>query len=217
MKDLFTAFDDAKDYRVSLGIKLGILMNGSEKIPDVANLKTQAADYAVKVMGTHSGIQEIDGKDISASRPDEEIFRFAGAFDTLGHIMDCYLRRFFKKSDNDMSKMLFSIVTKAGVFKKLNQEEDFSGMSKVYELVPQFLECIPIPGVKEPISGEQADVMKEGFTFIQKFYMEFDSKKDGKAALINLLQLTQGGSDVSIGIDEVKDLSKAYIRDTICE
>ena len=46
--------------------------------------------------------------------------------------------------------------------------------------------------------------------------MEFDSKKDGKAALINLLQLTQG-DDVSVGIDEVKDLSNTYIRDTVCE
>ena len=47
MKDLFTAFDDANDYRVSLGVKLGILMNGSDKIPDVANLKTQASAYIV--------------------------------------------------------------------------------------------------------------------------------------------------------------------------
>lgn len=35
MKDLFYAFDEEKDFRVSLGIKLGILMNGSAKIPDL--------------------------------------------------------------------------------------------------------------------------------------------------------------------------------------
>ena len=156
MKDLFTAFDDANDYRVSLGVKLGILMNGSDKIPDVANLKTQVSDYIVKVLGTHSGMQEIDGKDISSGRPDEEIFRFAGAFDTLGHIMDTFLRRFFKKSDSELSKMIYSVVTKGGVFEKLNQEEDFSGMTKVYDIVPRFIECLPIPAAKEPISAELA-------------------------------------------------------------
>lgn len=120
MKDLFTAFDDANDYRVSLGLKLGILMNGSDKIPDVATLKTKASDYIVKILGSHSGMQEIDGKDISSGRPDEEIFRFAGAFDTLGHIMDTFMRRFFKKSDSEMSKMIYSVVTKSGIFNKLN-------------------------------------------------------------------------------------------------
>ena len=165
MKDLFTAFDDANDRRMSFGIKLGILMNGSDKIPDVASLKSKASDYIVKTMETHSGIPEIDGKDISAGRPEEEIFRFAGAFDTLGHIMDTFLRRYFK-SDTEMSKMLFSVISKSGVLKKLNKEEDFSGMTKVYDIVPQFLECLPIPSASEAISTEQADVMKDGFTFI---------------------------------------------------
>jgi hypothetical protein len=73
MKDLFIAYDDQKDYRVSLGIKLGILMNGSSKIPDANDLNTAAKDYIISVMKTHSGIEEIDGKDITSGRPDEEI------------------------------------------------------------------------------------------------------------------------------------------------
>lgn len=39
MNDLFYAFDGQKDYRVSLGIKLAVLMNGSDKIPDLAKLQ----------------------------------------------------------------------------------------------------------------------------------------------------------------------------------
>lgn len=35
MRDLFAAYDEEGDYRVSLGIKLSILMNGSAKIPDL--------------------------------------------------------------------------------------------------------------------------------------------------------------------------------------
>ena len=38
MRDLFLAYDDERDYRVSLGIKLSILMNGSDKIPKLAEL-----------------------------------------------------------------------------------------------------------------------------------------------------------------------------------
>ena len=59
--------------------------------------------------------------------------------------------------------------------------------------------------------------MKDSFTFIHKFYMEFDSKKDGKAALINLLQLSDGSSEVSVGVKDIKNLTNAYVRDTICE
>ena len=38
MRDLFLAYDDEGDYRVSLGIKLSILMNGSTKIPKLEEL-----------------------------------------------------------------------------------------------------------------------------------------------------------------------------------
>jgi hypothetical protein len=217
MKDLFTAYDDHNDYRVSLGIKLGVLMNGSDKIPEVSALKSAASDYICTVLATKSGIEEIDGKDISKGRPDEEIFRFDGAFDTLGHIMNVYLRRYFKKSDTEMSKMLFATVSKAGILKKLNKEEDFSGMTKVYDIVPLFIENLPIPSLGEIISEEQADVMRDSFSFIHKFYLEFDSKKDGKPALINLLQLSYDKAYVSIEMNEVKSLSSSYVRDTVCE
>ena len=90
-------------------------------------------------------------------------------------------------------------------------------MTKVYDIVPMFIECIPVPAAKEPISAELAQVMKDSFTFIHKFYMEFDSKKDGKAALINLLQLSEGSSEVSVGVNDLKDLTNDYVRDTVCE
>lgn len=62
--------------------------------------------------------------------------------------------------------------------------------------------------------------MRESFTFIHKFFLEFDNKKDGKPALLNLLQLTHNNGQnlsVSTGAGEVTPLSSAYIRDTICE
>jgi len=50
MRDLFFAYDDEGDYRVSLGIKLSILMNGSAKIPDLAELQTKAKSYIIRVL-----------------------------------------------------------------------------------------------------------------------------------------------------------------------
>jgi len=137
MKELFYSFDGQGagghgDYRVSLGIKLGILMNGSDKIPELEKLQQDALNYIGLVLNSESGVVEIDGKDISAGRPEEEIFRFDGALDTLGHIMNVYLRRFYK-SDSATSKLLFKAVAQSHVLKKLNEEEDFQAMSRVYE------------------------------------------------------------------------------------
>ena len=130
MKDLFYAYDEDggtggdSDYRVSLGIKLGVLMNGSAKVPELEKLQQDALNYIGLVLNSQSGVVEIDGKDIKQGRPDEEIFRFDGALDTLGHIMNVYLRRFYK-SDSAISKLLFKAVTQSAILKKLNEEEDF--------------------------------------------------------------------------------------------
>jgi len=45
MKALFGAYDNSKDWRLTLGIKLGLLMNGSAKIPDAAGLREAAAKH----------------------------------------------------------------------------------------------------------------------------------------------------------------------------
>jgi len=194
MKELFYNYDQVGagghgDYRVSLGIKLGVLMNGSDKIPDLEKLQQDALNYIGLVLNSESGIVEIDGKDISKGRPDEEIFRFDGALDCLGHIMNVYLRRFYK-SDSAMSKLLFKAVTQSHILKKLNEEEDFSAMSKVYKQIPDFITTLPIPSMADKdqkITEEHGGLMRESFTFIHKNYLDFDSKKDGKPALLNLL------------------------------
>jgi len=173
-------------------------------------------------LGSESGIREIDGKDLRAGRADDEIFRFDGALDTLGHIMDTYLRRYFQ-ADSATSKLLFAAITKSGVFEKLNAEEDFNAMTRVYTQIPAFIECLPIPSLSSKLAkmpNELAAVMRGSFTFIHKCYLDFESKKDGKPALLNLLQLTYNNTlelGVSTGADEVTPLTTVYIRDTVCE
>ena len=222
MRDLFYAYDSEGDYRVSLGLKLGILMNGSAKIPDLAELQAKAKSYIISVLKTESGIVEIDGKDIAESRPEEEIFRFDGAFDTLSHIMHHYQRRFFK-ADSPVASLVFSAINESEILKKLNEEEDFSAMSKVYVQIPTFISKLPIPSLTAKpadIPADLAGTMKESFKFIHQFYLDFDSKRDGRAALLNLLQLTYNCTfdlGVSASSEEVTSLSNTYVRDTICE
>lgn len=221
MKDLFGAYDNSKDWRLTLGIKLGLLMNGSAKIPDAAGLREAAAKHIEQVLATHSGVIEIDGRDIKEGRPDEEISRFDGGLEALSHIMTLYLRRFFKSSTAE-SKFLFKAVVDSQILSKLNEEEDFSAMTEVYRQVPAFIATLPIPSSssKDTISAEQAAVMTKSFTFLHKFYLDFDSKRDARPALLNLLQLTfNNGLDlgVSAGSEELTQLTPSYIRETVCD
>lgn len=221
MKELFGAFDNSKDWRLTLGIKLGVLMNGSAKIPDADGLKEVAAKHIQDMLATKSGISEIDGEDIKEGRPDEEIFRFDGGLDALGHIMNCFQRRFFK-SDKPESKFLFKALADSQILSKLTAEEDFSAMTEVYRQVPAFIAHLPIPSytTKETISAEQAAVMAQSFAFLHKFYLDFDSKRDARPALLNLLQLTHNaGLDlaVSTASDEIATLTPSFIRETICD
>mmetsp|Transcript_34907 Transcript_34907/g.53570 ORF Transcript_34907/g.53570 Transcript_34907/m.53570 type:complete len:481 (-) Transcript_34907:50-1492(-) len=222
MKDLFYHYDGSKDPRVCLGVKLGVLMNGSANIPEKEKLEADAAEYLTNVLKTASGVVEIDGKDITENRPEEEIFRFDGALGVTGHILNIYVRRLYKP-DSAQAKLVFKAISASKLFETLNEEEDFMPTSKIYEQILPFIECLPVPSISAKpatIGPELAEVMKDMFTFIQKFYLEFDSKKDAKQALLNLLTLTyNNGMDLSVSTahDEVIPINNDFIRQTACE
>lgn len=96
-------------------------------------------------------------------------------------------------------------------------------MSEVYNQIPAFITTLPIPSqLAKPakLPEELAAVMRDSFVFLHKFYLDFESKKDGRPALLNLLQLTYNHTldlGVSAGADEVTPLSTGYVRDTVCE
>jgi hypothetical protein len=52
MKDLFYAYDNEKDFRVSLGIKLSIIMNGSSNIPDEKKLHSDFTEYLKEILSS---------------------------------------------------------------------------------------------------------------------------------------------------------------------
>lgn len=96
-------------------------------------------------------------------------------------------------------------------------------MSRVYTQIPAFIASLPVPPLTSKPAALPADLatlMQHSFKFIHQFYLDFDSKRDGRAALLNLLQLTYNATldlGVSAGSDEVIPLSTAYVRDTVCE
>jgi hypothetical protein len=62
--------------------------------------------------------------------------------------------------------------------------------------------------------------MRDSFTFLHKFYLDFDSKKDAAPALLNLLQLTYNNLldlSVSAQAEEITPLTPSYVRDVVCE
>ena len=95
-------------------------------------------------------------------------------------------------------------------------------MSEVFIQVPEFISILPLPSInqKDPIADEVAAVMRSCFLFLHKFYLDFESKKDAKPALVNLLGLTFNGLldlGVSANAEEVVSLTSTYVRDVICE
>jgi hypothetical protein len=119
MKDLFNAYNASGDFRITLGIKLGVLMNNSAKLPEAASLRAEATSHITNLLSTRSGIVEVDGKDIKAGRADEEIFRFDGALATLGHIMDTFQRRLYT-SESPETKLVFQAVSDSKILQTLN-------------------------------------------------------------------------------------------------
>jgi len=111
-------------------------------------------------------VVEIDGKDISKSRPtDEEIFRFDGSLDCLVYIIDIYQRRFYQPN-SPVSDTIFSAINQSKVLSKVNEEEDYSMMSKIYGQILSFIEYLPIPSLESKnvkISAELGKLMKECF------------------------------------------------------
>lgn len=221
MAALFRAYDGSSDLRITLAIKLGVLFNGSDKLPDAAALQEEAVSHIAQLLQTQSGVVEVDGKNLKDGRPEEEIFRFDGALDTLGHLIDSYLRRLFK-SDSVQSKLVYRAVTKSEILKTLNEEEDFSAMSEVYIQIPRFITSLSVPSIssKQPISEEAAQVMRESYKFLHQFYLDFESKSSARPALLNLLQLTFNNLldlGASAPAASVTPLTPEHVRQTVCE
>ena len=79
-------------------------------------------------------------------------------------------------------------MNKSGIFAKLNEHKDVA--SQTHEEVLFYLSSIPVkPSADGTINKDLLRVIKDGLDFINKFYLEFDSKRDATPSCLNLLML----------------------------
>ena len=85
---------------------------------------------------------------------------------------------------------------------------------KTFKQVQNFLASIPVKtSLDDKFGPELAQVLQEGFTFINQFYLDFESKADGKEPLLNMLMLNMNNY---IDVNDAKSLiplTKDRVRD----
>jgi hypothetical protein len=93
MATLFNAFPGFTP--VSIGLKFGVLTNGNETINKTSMAKTlqvQLVDWLTRC----SGFDEVN----SSTQTDDDVFRFRGAFELLGHLINTFGRREWCQASN---------------------------------------------------------------------------------------------------------------------
>jgi hypothetical protein len=113
--------------------------------------------------------------------------RLHGSFEILGHIGDVFVRR-FASSDDELYKLQYRVINHSGIFAKLNEHSDVS--EQTHDEVLFYLSSIPVKtGADGTLNKDLLRVIKDGLDFINKFYLEFESKRDATPACLNLLML----------------------------
>ena len=74
------------------------------------------------------------------------------------------------------------------ILKKLNSNDEVS--KQTHYQVLNYLSSIPVKFLADGnLPTELAPIVHQGFEFINKFYLEFEAKRDAQHAILNLLQL----------------------------
>lgn len=99
---------------------------------------------------------------------DDDIYRFKGAFDLIGHLSNTFGRReICLKPDSKHLSMMFQSVNQAQTLKALQSktinEDNFKLLLEVLSVIP----------VKSPeLTPELSEFVKDGFSLIQKSYLD---------------------------------------------
>ncbi len=80
------------------------------------------------------------------------------------------------------------MINQAGIFKNLLEAETLS--DQTYYQIIAYLSSIPVKTGKDgKLIDDVQTIITDGMTFINSFYLEFDSKRDAFPAILNMLQL----------------------------
>jgi hypothetical protein len=113
MVTLFNAFPGMTP--VSIGLKFGVLTNGNETINKTAMAGTLQV-LLVDWLSRCSGFDEVN----SSTQTDDDVFRFKGAFELLGHLLNAFGRREWCQAANSpYLASVFGAVNQAQTLKAL--------------------------------------------------------------------------------------------------
>lgn len=194
MTTLYDAFDNSLKLNISLALKFGVLLNGASSA-HLAKLLPNLEQHLKDTLKDLTGIEEVDGhftEDAKENDDEDEaapLGRLHGSFEILAHIGDTFVRRFASASD-EVYSLQFKAINQAGIFAKLNAEKNLT--EQTFEQVLAYLSTIPVKysdAEGTTVDSELSQVIKEGFEFINNFYLEFEEKVVAQPAVLNLLML----------------------------
>lgn len=200
MMTLFNTFKGANTTSVS--IKFGILTNGNETI-EKTKMAKELLTLLVSWLQSDNGLEEK-----TISNQDDEIFRFRGAFELIGHLTNSFARReWCQATDSPYLALMFQSVNQAATLKTYVQQKSVSANS--FALLLKVLGEIPVKSDK--LSSELSEFIKDGFTCIQKFYLDhvqlYPKCTD---AILNLLQLTYDGF---LDVQNIKVVDRHIVKE----
>jgi len=167
---------------VNVAVKLAVLTNGNDAKVDKKAMQGALRTLLVDWLQMNSGFD-------ANSESDDDIFRFKGAFDLIGHLANAFGRReICLKDDNEHLAMLFGAINQAQTLKTLCSKKQ--ALSKAnFALLCSVLAMLPIKTEKLP--AELSEVVKDGLMLVQKSYLDHsDLNSQCSDAVLNMAQLT---------------------------
>lgn len=195
MNDVSSAFDRCSV--ASLSAKFGIVMGESTQKDAKEAINKDLQAELNEMLCAFSGFAEVNKKHPEATiegisgGETEEIFRFAGTFDMISHLLNLYGRRDWCVAANSpYLASTFGTIRDSQVLEKLAKQGQIGELS--FMVLLKSLSLLPVKpkDAKGMFSDELAAVLRSGFDAIQPFYLQFDSMNQACTdALLNMLMM----------------------------
>lgn len=161
MTTLFNSFEDEKS-AANISVKFGVLINGNDNV-NKAELAQKLQKLLIEWLQMNSGF---DTQSVS----DDDVFKFRGAFDLIGHLTNTFGRReMCVKADSANLAVMFKSINEAKTLTGL-LESNKDITEEQFKLLLQVMAVIPVKS--ETLSPELSALVKSGFALIQKSYLD---------------------------------------------
>lgn len=139
---------------------------------------------------------------------DDDIFRFSGAFELIGHLTNSFGRRdWCQATTSPYLALMFGAVNESGILQALAAKKETSEAN--FTLVTKVFAQIPVKG--ETLTPELHEFIKRGLSVLQQFYLDFDGQNPVTTdAILNVLQLTY---DNFLALDNIRHVDRPYAKE----